>query len=189
MLETHEKKVIYVTAAIGSLLLLITFLMIYPKYNSIVRVNQSITGARTQLELRYEKTKRLHRSQIKLSTVQQLVDEIYGRLLKKGEELQFILALEALAEKMQLKQSLVLGPAPRRIQKDLAAFTLDISATGGFQNLMEYLEALEKSQYPLTILYFNFAGVEEKLAAMPEAGVQRPITLTIKAEVYVQDKE
>lgn len=189
MLETHEKKVIYITAATGSLLLLIAVLMIYPKYSSIVRVNQSITGARTQLELRYEKTKRLHRSQIKLSTVQQLVDEIYSRLLKKGEELQFILAMEALAEKLQLKQSLVLGLAPRRIQKDLAAFTLDISVTGKFQNLMEYVEALEKNQYPLTILSFNFAGVEEKLTAVPEAGAQRSITLTIKADVYVQDKE
>ena len=189
MLETHEKKVIYITAAVGALLLLIIVLMIYPKYNSIVRVNQSITNARMQLELRYEKTKRLHRSQISLSTVQKLVDEIYGRLLKKGEELQFILAMEGLAEKLQVKQSLVLGPAPRHIQKNLAAFSLDISAAGNFPNLMEYLEALEKNQYPLTILYFNFAGAEEKSAVAPEVGVQRPITLTIKAEVYVQDKE
>lgn len=184
----HEKRVIYVTAAVGVLLLLITILIIYPKYSSIVQVNQSITDARTQLELRYEKTKRLHKSQINLFTVQQLVDKVYGRLLKKGEELQFILAMESLAERLQLKQALVLGPAPRHIQKNLAAFSLDISATGNFQNLMEYMEALEKNQYPLAILYFNFAGPEASAAA-PEAGVQRLITLTIKAEVYVQDKE
>lgn len=188
MLETQEKKVIYITTIVGSLLLLVIALIIYPKHNSIVRINQAITGARTQLELRYEKTKRLHKSQINLSAVQQLVDVIYGRLLKKGEELQFIMAMEALADKLQLKQALILGPAPRQIQKDLAAFTLDISVTGSFQNLMEYVEALEKNQYPLTILYFNFTGAESSAAA-PGVGAQRPITLTIKAEVYVQDKE
>ena len=186
MLEMHEKRVIYITAAVGLLLLLVTALIIYPKYTSIVQINQAITDARTQLELRYEKTKRLHKSQINLAAVQKLVDSIYGRLLKKGEELRFILAMEALADKLQLTQTLVLGPAPRHIQKDLSATSLDISVTGSFQSLMEYVEALEKNQYPLTILYFNFAVADSSAATAATNGIQRPITLTIKAEVYAQ---
>jgi cell division protein FtsL len=174
--ELHEKRTIYITAAIGIVLLLVGGLAIFPKYRAISRVNKSITEARTQLELKYEKTKRLHKSQISLAAVQKIVDVAYGRLLKRGQELQFILALEDLAERLNLSQNLNLAPTPRRLQKGLAAFGLDISVTGHFRNLLEYLEALEKNQYPMSVADLEFSSSDKNV-----------LTATIKAEVYVED--
>lgn len=174
--ELHEKKAIYITAAVGATLLLVGGLVIFPKYRAISRVNQSITEARTQLELKYEKTKRLHKSQISLAAVQKIVDAAYARLLKQGQELQFILALENLAERLNLSQNLNLASTPRHLQKGLAALDLDISVTGNFRDLLEYLEALERNRYPVSVVDLELSSGDKNI-----------LTLTIKAEVYVED--
>jgi cell division protein FtsL len=184
MLESHEKKLIYITAGIALAILLVVGLVIYPRYRAIVQANQQITEMRTKLETEYAKSKMLHRSQVNLSVAQKIAKDINASFLKKGEELKFIVEMENLAEKMAVAQKLSLGSSLRTVRPGLSAVDLNITAGGDLKNILKYIEELENSAYPLSILALNFnTGGPSWLASKGEPGV---VTVVIKAEIYVQ---
>lgn len=185
-LQAHEKNIFYLTGGIALAWILIVGLLIYPRYRAISKINSEITEMRTQLELKYEKTKRLHRSKINLSSAQALVNQYNDLFLKKGEELKLIVALEALAEKYQLSQKISLSPSPRAVTPKLSAFDLSVSVTGDFSNLLNYFDDLENEFVPVAVVTgFNFGTGANGLRK--EAVKSGELNLSYKAEVYVRD--
>lgn len=175
---------IYITVGIALAVCLVIGLVIYPHYRAIIRANQQITEMRVKLETEYAKSKMLHRSQVNLSVAQKLAKEINGSFLKKGEELKFIVEMENLAEKSAVAQKLSLGANLRTVRPGLSAVDLNITAGGDLKNMLRYIEELEDSAYPLSILALNFnTGAPGWLVSKAEPSV---ITVVIKAEIYVQ---
>lgn len=184
MLESHEKKLIYITAGIAVVLFLIVGLVIYPRYRAIVQTNRQITEMRVKLETEYAKSKMLHRSQVNLAVAQKLAKEVNESILKNGEELKFIVGMENLADKLSIAQKLSLGSGLRTVRPGLSAIELNITAGGDLKKILQYIEELENSAYLLSVLSLNFnTGGPSWLGVK---GAEGAVTVVIKAEIYVQ---
>lgn len=184
--QSHEKKIFYLTGGIAVVWVLIVGLLIYPRYLAITKINSEITDLRTQLELKYEKTKRLHKSQINLASAQALVSQQDNLFLKKGEELKLIVALEGLAEKYKLNQKINLSPTPRTVKPKLSAFELSVSVAGDFSSLKGYFYDLESEFEPVVVISgFNLGTGANSLLKEGTKGGE--LNLNFKAEVYVRD--
>lgn len=185
-LQSHEKRIFYLTGGIVAAWVLIIGLLIYPRYLAITKINREITEMRQQLELKYEKTKRLHKSQINLASAQALVLQNDELFLKKGDELGLIVALEALADKHRLEQKINLGSAPRSVKPGLAAFDLNVSVAGGFVGLLDYFYDLENVFLPVVAVSdFNFGN--DRNVLRQSGAVSGRLNLNFNAEVYVRD--
>lgn len=176
MFQSHEKKIIYVTLGILLFFFLISFLIIFPQYRSIQKMNSHILQLRTSLETKYEKVRFLHKSQNILALAKQTATELQSLFIKSGEEINFISYLENLADKFALKQKINISHAEKIKNKNLSKMNLQVDAQGDLTNLLSYLTALERSPYLISITEINLSRDASFL-----------INMTLKAEVYAQN--
>lgn len=186
-LQSHEKRIFYLTGGFVLAWVLIIGLLIYPRYRAITKINSEINELRAQLELKYEKTKRLHRSKINLASAQDLANKYQNLFLRKGDELKLIVALESLAEKHGLKQKINMSPEPRLVTKKLFAFDLNVSVSGNLFDMLAYLHDLERKFEPVAAVRgFSFTvGVND--LRQKEINKDNSLSLRYQAEVYVRD--
>lgn len=177
MWQIHEKKLIYLTIGIAGLFLIVGVTVIYPQYREIEKINQEIFAMRTTLEKKYETTKQMHKSQVNLTTAKKIAAELESLFVKKGEEIKIVTALEKLAEQLSLEQNLSLSSTANKISENLSDLDLQITVAGNFQNLMKYLEALEKND-------FLFAMTDVSLISKNGPA---SLLLSLKAKIYVQN--
>lgn len=177
MWQVHEKKLIYFTLGVAILFIIVSATIIYPQYREIEKINKEIFGIRTTLEKKYETAKQMHKSQINLATAKKMSNELQSLFLKKGEEIKIVTTLEKMAEQSSLEQTFSLGSTSNKIKENLSDLDLRLTATGDFQNLMRYLEALEKNDYLLNISEINLSS---------KSGTAS-LVLSLKAKIYVQD--
>lgn len=177
MWQIHEKKIIGFTLGLAGLFLMVGAAVIYPQYREIKKINQEIFTIRTTLEKKYEATKQMHKSQINLTTAEKISAELDSLFVKKGEEIKIVKALERLAEQLSLEQNLSLSSAANKVNDNLSDLDLQITVTGNFQNLMKYLEALEKNNYLFAITDVNVNSKNEPSSLL----------LSLKAKIYVQN--
>ncbi|MEK9183339.1 MAG: hypothetical protein AAB849_02410 [Patescibacteria group bacterium] len=176
MFQSHEKKLIYITGGILVFFFLISGLIIFPQYRSIQQMNRQILELRTSLEAKYEKTRYLHKSQNILALAKQTTEELKLLFIKNGEEIKFISYLENLADKFSISQKINISRANKMKGVDADKIDLQIDAQGEFVNLLSYLDALERSDYLISILEINLSR-----------DASYSINMTLKAEVYVQN--
>lgn len=176
MFQTHEKKLIYITLGILLFFFLVSFLVIYPQYRSIQKMNSYILELRTSLELKYEKVRYLHKSQNILALAKQTSTELKSLFIKSGEEISFISYLEDLADKFSIKQKINIARADKTKNQDIDKIDLQIDAQGDFINLLSYLSAIEHSEYLISISEVNLSRDSSFL-----------INMTLKADVYVKN--
>lgn len=177
MWQMHEKKLICFTLGIAGLFLIVGTTIIYPQYREIEKINQEISTIRTALEKKYETAKQMHKSQINLTAAKKISAELQSLFVKKGEEIKIVTALERLAEQLSLEQKLSLSPAANKLNDDLSDLDLQIAVTGNFQNLMKYLESLEKNDYLFAITDVNLSSKNGPSSLL----------LSLKAKIYVQN--
>lgn len=176
MFQSHEKKLIYFTLAILFFFLLVGSFIIIPQYRSIKKMNQSIFELRSTLETKYEKTRRLHKSQLKLVEARQTASDLQSLFIKSGEEINFISSLENLADKFSLEQKLSLSPIYKETGTELNKMNLQITAKGEFKNLMAYFSELDRHAYLISVSEINLSR-----------GTASALILSLKAHVYVRD--
>lgn len=176
MFQSHEKKLFYLTAATLVFFLLVGFLLIYPQGRRLRQLNQQVFELRSALETKYEKTKHLHKSQVKLAEVKQTALALQSLFAKQGEEIKLIAALEKMAEKNNIQQQLNLAAASQPLAAGLNGLELQITAKGDFPNLMNYFSELEHNQYLISFSEINLGR-----------GVPPSLTLFLKSRLYVRN--
>jgi len=176
MLQSHEKKLIYLTLSILASLLLVGGLIIYPQFRAIQKMNQQIFEMRQDLETKYERSRYLHRSQHFLVSAKQLVRDLQELFLKNGAEIDFISFLEELAEKNSLEQKLTISPPVKETGDEFSRINLRVTARGDFKNLMNYLSALERGRFLATNSEIRFSGDQTSSPS-----------LFLKLTIYAQD--
>ncbi len=176
MLQSHEKKLIYLTLSILASFLLVGGLVIYPQYRAIQKTNQQIFVIRQDLETKYERSRYLHRSQHFLVTAKQLVSDQQKLFLKNGAEIDFISFLEGLADKNSLEQKLTISSPTKEAGDEFSKINLQVTARGDFRNLMNYLSALEHGRFLATISEIRFTGDQTSSPS-----------LFLKLTIYAQD--
>ncbi|MBI5731761.1 MAG: hypothetical protein HY982_00170 [Candidatus Magasanikbacteria bacterium] len=186
MFHFQEKKFIYLTGAASLASLLLIFGIIYPKAAAIKNLNQKITALRSELEIKHELAKQIHKSNVNLATAKKLTEDLNSRFLKKGEEIKLITLLEKKAEKFNLNLSLSLDSSYQKTEYDLFSLALSFSLSGDFANLLRFLDELQNNSYFFSITDLSFFKGKPANPAVPPTA-SPPITLTFKAMVYAQD--
>lgn len=81
----------------------------------------------------------------------ELLADLDKTLLQKGEELNLIKSLETLAKKYSLKQTIDLSQNTQSASREINKQIMNIKLIGNFNNLLEYLNELNKFSYQLTV--------------------------------------
>lgn len=186
MAHFQEKKIIILSISATVLLLLLAFVVIIPGYQKITSTNAQIYEMRAQLETKYLEAKLIHKSQVKIGEAEKLTQDLEKNFLPKGNELTLITFLENLSEKNTLKQTLTLNPEKKTDKFNYPYLELNITLTGNLGSLMIYIDELKKSNYYIYLTDLNFVkGGSLELAT--QKNIVNPVTLNIKALVYVQN--
>ncbi len=184
-----KQRILLTNVGITTVLLLITYAIIYPAIKNILELRGEINIIQQQLEERYLKTQKLKRSLKELSEIKSLVAEMEKTLARPGAELIIITTLEKLAAEHQIDQTLNLDFTDEQKQKNEnnlpralpQYYRLSFLNNGLFQNQLAYLSALQKLPYYLIIENIN---LEKRIQG--EKKFTAPITLRFDAIIYVE---
>jgi Tfp pilus assembly protein PilO len=153
----------YKILTINCLLLLGLFCVIYfiilPSLKEINRIKTSINQERIDLEEKYQKSQGLKKLTTNLKTIEGKVEHIDQVFISENRELEFITALEQIADKNNVTQKITLGKVQAvTVDKFYKKFPLQIQAQGTYINLIDYLQDLETLTYYINIKSIELSG-------------------------------
>jgi len=135
-----------------ALLAIIIFIVI-PAVGDIRNLNQKIIGQRTLLESRYEKRLNIKNSIRNHNTIQPQIPALMNlTYLNPGNEIDFITALETLADKNGVRQTIIFDTQNgEMILQDKKKVPIEIILNGNYLNILKYMRDLEKLNFYLII--------------------------------------
>lgn len=168
-------------ATIGGLI----YFVVMPTISDIKKMGEEIENQRIDLEQKYIKGQSLRKLTENLKKIEpQLVvlDQIF---ISQNHELEFITALEELANQNNISQKINLQELPKDGNKAYQKTPLQISAKGNFINLMNYLIDLEALNYYININSINLSSAyTAPSAASDEQTVFSNINIALSADTY-----
>lgn len=172
--------------AVSIFFLLIFSLIIFPNYRSIKKINQQIADLRSNLEIKYERAKHLHQSQVHLADVQKITKEWNKKFLKKGDEIKLITSLENLAEELNLQQTLSLGSVYQPLKNGFLSLDLNSTISGEYKNILRYIDTLQNQVSSLAINEIS-ASQGGPASVLERKKIKNPVTSSLKMNLYVQE--
>ena len=178
-----KRKIIISALVVVILIGAIVYTIIIPTVNDIKEISNSVYLERVDLEKKYLRGQLLRKTIEDFEKIQPEKDKFSSIFVVKGEELEFITALETLANRNNLTQDIKLQATRENVLKGGAgALPLQILTRGGFINTMQYLRDIERLNY-----YFNVLNIELGVVSVNQ-GSNDPITLNISGNVYTTPK-
>jgi len=165
-----------------ALIIIIVFVVI-PAIRDIRQLNKQIDGQRAQLESRYEKRLTIKNS---IKNFNNLHPQIPGLLasifLNSGNEIEFITALESLAEKNNLAQSINFDTKNGEDSlENKRKVPVEISITGDYINILKYISDIER---------LNFYLIIDHISSAPKTGDSFGAARTLlRGHTYWKSKE
>ena len=159
----------------GAALLLILFFIIFPSLKEINKINNEVFQERSRLETLYAKGQLQKKVLSKYNEIKDdalFLDEI---VLKENQELQYITTLENLAETTEVNLDITIAPAKENFSPKLSALSFSFVVTGNWQNLLRWLDELEKLPYYTHISEVNVVG---------QSNNENNTSLKIKAKTF-----
>ncbi len=170
----HEKKIASFALVLALALGLIMLLVVYPNLKKIIKIRQEAQSLRQLMELKYEKIRRLNKPRLGFAAAQKIIANNQTIFINRGAEYDLINNLERLAADLALSPKIDLASKENPLNSELYFLNLTIITTGNWQNLMAYLNQLEKMRVVI--------GLADVLIAQEE----NQTTLTVKGRLYVK---
>jgi Tfp pilus assembly protein PilO len=176
---SYQKKimltiVLFLSAAAASV-----YFLILPAAEKIKKIKLEVAGEQLETETAYWKGKNLRKLAEGLKTVESRSGELGKIFIKKENALEFITALEKTAEKNGVIQKTNMGGEEKLAAgENNSRIPIQLSATGDFASLINYLNGLESLSY-----YINI----KSLAVSLPNGQGGPLAVQIIADTYWQN--
>ena len=148
---TPIKKTYRALAVYTLIMAAVIIFILLPTVRSLRTIATETERVHEVLNSSYEKNKVLQRTTLKLPQIKNYVNAWEGALITPGTELQFINYLEGLAAAHTLTIKVQPKPFDSSAPHLKHGFDLDIQLTGSFSNTLNFLTALEQSDYYVTI--------------------------------------
>ncbi len=132
---------------------LIYYFVILPTINDIKSISSSVYLERLDLEKKYLRGQLLKKTMEDFEKIKPEKKRLSRIFVKKGQELEFITALEKISSNHGLEQSLKLG-ANQNLTNTYYPTRLEVSVKGEFIDFLKYLNNLEKFDY-----YYNIDSI------------------------------
>jgi len=171
-----EKKTILILTIFSVVTLGIIFGIIFPTIKYIKNLEKDTNAMREYLEKKYENTKTIRTSKKKIEEVQSIVDSYPNYLFHNGDELNLITSLENLANNNKIIQKI----NNSNLDKPENMVTISLMLNGDYQNILNYLFALEKEKY-----YFIITDLQLSSAFNPQNNNTNATTMNLDIILYV----
>ena len=149
-----EKRTILILTVFSALILIIVFVVIVPTISYIKDLNLQTNDLRQYLEKKYENSHSLLNSKQKIETIKNATAEYENYLFFKGDELKLITQLEDLSAHYQITQKISSSDLDKTLSNSIH---ISLVLNGDYQNMLQYLNALEKQNYFIHIENLQFS--------------------------------
>jgi hypothetical protein len=185
MIRLNHKNLTTVVSLILILAItLVSVLVIWPKVKDIKKISDQIKQQKLELETRYQKGQNLKKAYENLEQVKSNQQLITSAVIKQGEELKFITALEETVAGKNIKQKINLS-APKLDTKNnkLQTLNLQISLEGNFLDILRAINEMERLNYYIIIGQLNFASSKAELTEIEYTGSQ-VVQANLTGQIY-----
>lgn len=177
---TLKQRLLIIITGMTSAAIAILFFVIIPTVREIMLLEQHVTETQQFLENQYERTKSMRKSIVRLPEIEAAVKGFSLATIRRGEELSVITTIETIAELHHINQTLDVTARPGE-----SSVTFSFVAQGTFQDLAQYIRALEVLPYYVFIDQLHFENRNPKTG-----DVDNPLlTLRFDAVIYLQSEE
>lgn len=141
---------------------LIVYFIILPTIDDIRAISDAVYRERVDLEKKYQRGQLLNKTLENFEQVKEQRGKIGSAFIIEGDELSFITALEAIAEKNKLAQDIKLDSKKVAESKNLfQSQKINVSLTGKYGGLRQYLYELELLPYMINIFDVTWTTPEK----------------------------
>ncbi len=168
---SYKQKLIIFIVSFAVLSIAAVFFIVLPAGRDIIYLNKEVADYRENLERKYAERFNVRKTINDLENAKKILPTIESLFIPKNGEINFVELLESVADKYSLQQKLKLESG--KTNAFITPFHLTLTLNGDFQNVLSYLEELEKKE-----LYINF---KEFLMSKQKDG----ITADIKGTVWM----
>jgi Tfp pilus assembly protein PilO len=191
-LDTKQKIALNILATLIIVLIIIYFVYI-PTIENIKEQRLNILNQRMEVEKMYNDSKTLKILKEKLEKIEpqlQLLDNVF---INQNRELEFITALESVANKNNVAQKITLNPEIIEADKPYKITPIEFKLTGAFRNLLNYLIDIETLTYYINVSALNIQANSDSAVRInsprsesqsPEATSNSSKEMTLKLYTY-----
>ena len=180
---TVKRKIVISITIVLTIMVLIVYFVILPTVRDIKKISTAIYQERVDLEKKYLQGQLLRKTIENFEKIKPEEDKLINAFLPAGEELKFITAIEQIAALHSLEQKLQLQPNQnKREGQGFSSLPLDISISGKFTPVLQYLKDLQRLNY-----YFNIYSLT--LTAGNQPGINPEVTAVLNGKIYTLPAE
>ena len=126
--------------------------IILPSVDQIEQIKIDIYQNQLVLEQKYQRSQSLKKLSANLKSIEGKIENIDQVFISQNRELEFITALEQIAEKKNVRQKIILGKTQSAVgDKFYKKIPLQIQAQGNYPDILQYLQGLEALNYYINI--------------------------------------
>lgn len=141
------------------LILIINIILLYFSFmtvSGIKNLRNQILDIKIDLENKITRERNMNSLNEKLRTIEPELTKINQIFINQNREIEFITALENLAENNKIEQKININLDNREKGEIFDKVAINLESSGSFQNILNYLSALESLNYYLIIESISF---------------------------------
>lgn len=162
---SHKQKLVFFIILFAILTVATMLYIVLPTSRDIIYLNKEVSDYKENLERKYVERFNVRKTIHDLENAKKILPTIEPLFVPKNGEIDFVESLESVADKYSLQQKLKLESG--RTGGFITPLNLTLTLDGDFQNVLNYLEELEKKE-----LYIDF---KEFLISKQKTGVTADI--------------
>ncbi len=167
------------TIAFALLLVALVVLVIVPSFSEIRLINEQVIEERRRLEELYTRGQVQKTVQENYNAVKDDAAFLNGILLKENQELQYLEAVEALADGAGIRLDVAVGPQKRVPEQRYSELSFTFTASGDWEAFLRFLDRLESLPY-----YTNVGEVTVAVRTDEQNRQARSANVTVSATTY-----
>jgi Tfp pilus assembly protein PilO len=143
MFIRHHQFVISL-ATITTVLIVIIILIIYPALRDILTINSTISQEKEILEQKLALGLNIKTTEKLLASIDETQPILESVFIRQGQELEFITSIEQAATQHGIELELKPDFTGKAITPDVSEVTIEITATGNYLSLQDFLKTIEQ---------------------------------------------
>lgn len=144
MMLSPKQKLYTISAAFIIIILLIIFAVVFPLIEKIKSSNLTLEKQKIASENFYKNWKNLASAKLAVEQIREKVEDL-GVFLPKDAALKFIVATEKISQETGNRENISIASTPTSKKEN--ALELQISLSGNFSNLLNFLVQMEAGPY------------------------------------------
>ena len=171
----------FIISVIAFFLLLIALivLIIIPSIKEIKIINQQVYEERVRLEKLYAKGQLKNKVQKDYNSIKENLVFLDSVIMKEGQELEYITAIENIADKAGIDINISIGATKITPQQKFSELEFTITLAGEWKNILLWIDNVEKMP-----IYTNIKEMTIAVHQNKELEKERTATATIRANTF-----